>query len=143
MIRHWPTVFVVDLVLKFGLIYLGAILASLGTVILGGIEAVIYFALFAAALATLNVMFLMVGARVVASLRCAWIGSHPGPRSALVFVSGIGMFAGAVAMLFSFGLGVTAGAAIAALFATTNIISIAIALLFSCTFGLVARALGR
>jgi len=60
--------FALDVLVKFIVTYGGAVLGSLGFVVLGGIAYVIEFAILAVAMATLNGVYLLLGQRAVAAL---------------------------------------------------------------------------
>lgn len=141
--RRWRSVFVVDVILKFLLLYGGAILASLGMIVMGGIEPAIYFVIFAAALAVLNVMCLMLGSRLVASFRCPLMMQYPALWTVAVAICATGMFGGILAALFGLGHGLAEGASVGLFLSVTNLVSIAIVLFLDGIFRLVSGRIGR
>ena len=128
--RRWRAVLVVDFILKFLVAYGGVVLMSLGMVVVEGMKPVIYIAIFAAALATLNVMSLMLGSRIVTSSRSQIIMRHPALQVSAVVICATAMFYAILTAMLSL-RGDFAWAVDASLLVSeTNLVSILIVLLF-------------
>ncbi|MGC2777657.1 MAG: hypothetical protein WA418_18680 [Bradyrhizobium sp.] len=130
LIRRWRAVFVIDAILKLLLLYGGFVLLSLGTIIVAGIEPVIHLAILAAALAALNVMFLMLGSRIVASFRCQSLTRHPALQVTAVAICATAMFDPVLSVMFSLRGDFAWGIDIGLFFSATNLVSILIVLVF-------------
>jgi len=140
--RRWRAVFIIDLILKFLLLYGGAVLASLGMIIMDGIEIVIYFIIFAAAMAVLNVMFLMIAARLIASLRCRFMMQHTVLQAVVEVICAAAIFGLIMTLLFWLGHDFEGGALMGLFLSSTTLVSSLIALLFDGIVCLVFQRMG-
>jgi hypothetical protein len=127
---QWRAAFVLDVLFKFMLAYGGAILASLGLVVLVGIEYVVEFSIVAVAMASLNVVYLLLGQRAVAAIDWPMIAYRPILRAILVLICGNAMFAGSLIALFSFQGGFAESAIFSTFRAATNLVPILIVAFF-------------
>ncbi|MGJ4994594.1 hypothetical protein ACQR0Z_09295 [Bradyrhizobium sp. HKCCYLS3077] len=130
LIKRWYAVFIVDAIIKFLLLYGSAVLVSLGMIITGGIEAVIYFAIVAAAMAVLTVTFLIMGARLAALLPWQFITQHPVFQVFVEIVCASAIFGMVMTLLFSLGSGLGGGIRMGLLLASTTFVSTLITVSF-------------
>ncbi|WP_315756137.1 MULTISPECIES: hypothetical protein [unclassified Bradyrhizobium] len=130
LIRRWRAVFIVDAIVKSLLVYGGFVLMSLGTIIVDGIEPVIHVAIFAASLAGLNVMSLILGSRIVASFRYQIMTRHPALQIATVVICATAMFDAILTAIFSLRGNLAWAIDIGLFFSTTSLISIFVVFVF-------------
>src|SRR2546429_229757 len=118
---QWRMAFALDVLVKFIVTYGGAVLGSLGIVILGGIAYVIEFAILAVAMATLNAVYLLLGQRAVGALNWPRLAQHPVQRAVLILICANAMFAGSLILLFSFQGGFVGSATFSLFYVVTNL----------------------
>ncbi|GLH77498.1 hypothetical protein SSBR45G_24060 [Bradyrhizobium sp. SSBR45G] len=143
LIKRWYAVFIVDAIFKFLLLYGGAVLVSLGMIIMEGIEPVIYFSIVAAAMAVLTVMFLIMGSRLAALLPWPFMTRHPVSRTVVEIVCATAIFGAVMTLLFSLGSGFGGGIRMGLLLASTTLVSTLITVSFHGMARLVLRRAGQ
>jgi hypothetical protein len=141
--RRWRAVLVVDFILKLLVAYGGVVLVSLGMIVVEGMKPVIYFAILAAALATLNVMFLMLGSKITTLSRSQIIMRHPALQVAAVVICATAMFDAILTAMFSLRGDFAWAVDISLFISETNLVSISIVLLFDWILRVVRPTTGR
>jgi hypothetical protein len=141
--RRWRAIFLVDFILKFIIFYGGAVLISLGVIIVEGVRPVIYFAGLAASFATLNVVLLMLVSRVFAWCRCPVLMWYSALQIAVLVICAAAMFDAIVTVVLLM-RGSFQWAVDSSLFVSvTNLVSILIVLLFDAAMRIVCPTIER
>ena len=140
---QWIVVFALDVLFKFMLAYGGAILASLGLVVLAGIGYVVEFVIAAVSMSSLNAVYLLLGQRVVAALDRPWLVRHPLLQAGSILICANAMFSGSLISLFSFHGGFFQSAIFSLFFVVTNLVPIVIVAIFGWSWTLISRVLRR
>jgi hypothetical protein len=122
-VRQWRALFVLDTLLKGSVAFVGAILASLGTVILGGFKAVMLFIAIGASISSLHLLGLFFGSGIIARLEAALPKLRPLKFLLVLAVANVLFVLGFTALMFV-SLGESFDAPVSLLLTATNLISI-------------------
>ncbi|NPV22848.1 hypothetical protein [Bradyrhizobium aeschynomenes] len=143
LIRRWRAVLFVDFTLKFFIFYGGAVLISLGVIIVEGMRPVIYFAGLAASLAALNVVLLVLVSRMFVWRRFQVLMWNSALQVAALVICATAIFDAIVTAVLSL-RGSLQWAVDSSLFiSVTNLVSIVVVLLFDAALRIVCRRIER
>ena len=137
---QWRTAFAIDVLIKFALTYGGAVLGSLGLIVNTGVEGIVTFMIPAVAASILNFVYLMLGRRIVGSLRSPVLWRHLALQVVLVLMVANAMFVGSWTVLFFFPAGIIDAAIFGLICAATNLVPIMLVGAFGWSLSLVKRA---
>jgi hypothetical protein len=123
-VAQWRALFILDTLIKALSIFGPAVLFSLGTIMLGGIFALVFFILLGAGVSGLHCLCLFLGSGIVTRLVATYPKLPQSLKFLLVLIVANLLFAASWTVLMSVGHGIYNGAIESLYLVATNLISL-------------------